>query len=200
MTLFSKKDLNLIESQVIKENVVKKEIKKLIEKEFLDIQKDFLLSFDKHPVTMEIEAGVNSTNISGTLNGIGNLFTYIGFSSGSKPIRPLRQILQKYEIQYHTQKTSVKINIILPTKEEVFAVAPMPWAKGRSWAKGIEKGISGLGNYLVKHQEIEASKSGKAIQTGYQVRSGKFRNTTYISKLLNDYYKEIKKLEKKVFT
>jgi hypothetical protein len=26
----------------------------------------------------------------------------------------------------------------------------MPWAAGRSWAKGIETGISGLGFYLRK--------------------------------------------------
>ena len=76
----------------------------------------------------------------------------------------------------------------------------MPWATGRSWARGIERGISGLGQYLVKSSKIAKSKSGFAIQTDTRVRGGRFSNTSNISALLNNYYKEIQKLEKKTFS
>ena len=49
--------------------------------------------FNNHPVTKELEAGVSAANSSGTLNGYGNLFTFIGFSTGHKPIPPVRNLL-----------------------------------------------------------------------------------------------------------
>ena len=76
----------------------------------------------------------------------------------------------------------------------------MPWATGRSWARGIERGISGLGKYLVKDTRVARSRSGTAIQTKSKVRNGKFSNTSYLSMLLNNYYKDIKNLEKKTFS
>ncbi len=94
----------------------------------------------------------------------------------------------------------MSIQIEVPTKQEVFGATPMPWATGRSWARGIERGISGLGQYLVKSSRIAKSKSGFAIQTDAPVRGGRFSNTSYMSALLNDYYKEIQKLEKKTFS
>ena len=75
----------------------------------------------------------------------------------------------------------------------------MPWATGRSWARGIERGISGLGRYLVSSKNIAKSRSGKAIEVKGRVRGGRFSNTSYLSTLLNDYYKKIQQLEKKTF-
>ena len=132
--------------------------------------------------------------------GIGNLFTYIGFQSGSDPIRLLRKLLKTYEIQYHSRKNYLYVKVEVPTKEEVFAVTPMPWATGRSWARGIERGISGLGQYLVKSNRMGRSRSGYAIETQTRIRGGRFSNRSYISSLLKDYYKNIKKLEKKTFS
>ena len=89
-----------------------------------------------------------------------------------------------------------KINYIveLPTKEQIFEVTPLPYASGRSWAKGIESGISGLGYYLKKRSNV--SRSGFGIQSKNQVRKGvKFRNTKYISSLLKKYEKEFQNLQ-----
>ena len=143
---------------------------------------------------MEISAGVSATNISGTLGGIGNLFSYIGFSAGSQPLTILRALLAQYEIRYHHTKVKTVINITVPTKEEIFKSTPLPWATGRSWAKGIETGIAGLGRYL--HINSPRSRSGKGIQTKGRQRTGRFNNTSYLSSLLNDYYKEIRKIER----
>ena len=103
-------------------------------------------------------------------------------------------MLKKYEIRYHHTKTKTVINITVPTAKEIFKVTPLPWATGRSWAKGIETGISGLGRYL--NIDSSRSRSGKGIQTKKRQRVGKFNNTSYLSFLLNDYYKEIRKIEK----
>ena len=35
--------------------------------------------FDRHPITRELQQGASSTNMSGTLGGTGNLFSFIGF-------------------------------------------------------------------------------------------------------------------------
>ena len=70
----------------------------------------------------------------------------------------------------------------------------MPWATGRSWAKGIETGISGLGYYLLKN--TDSSRSGLGIQSPRKVRKkSKFKNTQYISALIKKYEKEFKNLQ-----
>jgi len=200
MATLSNRDMQIATRQIVKDGLFKKEVKQVIQKEFDIIYKHFLNNFDSHPVTMEIKGGPKARNISKTLGGIGNLFTYIGFDSSSNPIGDLRKILKTYEIHYHPRKNYVSVQIEVPTKEEVFIATPMPWATGRSWARGIERGISGLGQYLVKSSKIAKSKSGFAIQTDTRVRGGRFSNTSYISALLNNYYKEIQKLEKKTFS
>jgi len=173
-------------------------MKRTIEKKVKSAQQILLKNFETHPVTIEIEGGPNANNLSGTLGGIGNLFTYIGFSAGDKPLTALRVLLEKYEIRYHHAKARTTINIKVPTTIELFKATPMPWATGRSWAKGIETGISGLGRYL--YQDSARSRSGKAVQVKGRLRVGKFNNTSYLSSLLNDYYKEIRKIEKKTLT
>jgi len=200
MAKLSDMEVQNLAKQIVKESAFVKEAKATIQKEFFKIQKEFLDAFNNHPVTQEIEAGSSSTNLSKTLGGVGNLFTYIGFSSGDNPIRPLREVLQKYQINYHPRKNFLMASFVLPTKQEIFAATPMPWATGRSWARGIERGISGLGKYLVKDTRVARSRSGTAIQTKSKVRNGKFSNTSYLSMLLNNYYKDIKNLEKKTFS
>ena len=80
-----------------------KQVRASLTNSFVKVYEKFLQDFNSHPVTKEIEAGPNSSNISGTLGGTGNLFTYIGFSSGSKPIEPLRKTLEEYSVRFNYQ-------------------------------------------------------------------------------------------------
>ena len=73
--------------------------------------------------------------------------------------------------------------IDLPSKEEIAKASPVPWAAARSWVIGIEQGLSGLGQYLVKPG---AGRSGNAIEVRGTLRGGKFKNTKYISAILNN--------------
>ena len=197
--ILSTQDRRKINQQAFRDKSVTVYLKSQLEDHFKDIYKEFITSFNAHPVTQEIEGGARSTNISGTLGGVGNLFTYIGFDSGSNPIKPLRNLLETYDIRYNITRDRIQITIEVPTKEEVFLATPLPWAMGRSWARGIERGISGFGEYLVKNTRLARSKSGFAIQTDSKIRGGRFSNTSYMSTLLNNYYKKIKQLENKTF-
>ena len=188
-----------LKQQIAKEPVFTKEINRIVEKEFSTVRNNFLQAFNSHPVTVEIEGGPSASNSSRTLGGIGNLYTYIGFQAGSHPIKSLRKMLEKYSIRYNNLSGGLRTVIEVPTKEDVFSVTPMPWATGRSWARGIERGISGLGQYFVTSASIPQSRSGHAIEVKGKIRSGKFSNVSYMSALLNDYYKAIKKLENKTF-
>lgn len=173
------------------------EIKKLYQKAFQKKKNEMIAEFLNHSVTIEIKGGISANNISGTLGGgNGNLFSFIGFDSGDDPIDPILSLLQQANIDYiNSSKRRINYRINLPTSKEIFAITPMPWASGRSWAKGIETGISGLGYYLRK--STDSSRSGLGVQSPRQVRktNSRFKNTQYISALINKYEKEFQNLQ-----
>jgi hypothetical protein len=175
---------------------VRPEIRKLFQRSFQKKKNEMIAEFLNHPVTIEIKGGVDSTNVSGTLGGgSGNLFSFIGFDSKDDPIDPILKILEQISFDYlNTSTKRINYRINLPSAKEIFAATPMPWATGRSWAKGIETGISGLGFYLRK--ETPNSRSGLGIQSPRKVRKkSKFKNVKYISDLIKRYEKEFSNLQ-----
>lgn len=176
------------------QKVKKKDYQKTFKERFDRIKKDMIKEFNSHPVTIEILSGPTGPNISGTLGGKANLFSFIGFDSSDNPIQPIIEILEKTSYSdAGVSRQGRKFNISLPTTEDIFIATPMPWAGGRSWAKGIESGISGLGYLLNK--STSSSRSGVAIQADKKVRTAKFKNVQYISALLNKYKKKFKELK-----
>jgi hypothetical protein len=150
-----------------------------------DIKKQMIEEFMNHPVTEEIMNGYNSENISNTLGGYGNLFSFIGFDFGDAPVIPIIEILEQTSIIFsRSGRNIITANITLPSAQDIFAKTPMPWASGRSWAKGIESGISGLGFYLNSYGK---GNSNAGIQVESKMRGGRFKNTLYISALINKY-------------
>ena len=100
------------------------------------------------------------------------------------------QIIYKQEIRQ--RGIGVEFEVSLPTAEDIFMVTPLPWASGRSWAEGIERGLSGLG-YLLRKSD---GRSGAAIQSRVKkVRSGRFQNRPYISSLIKRYRKRFENLK-----
>lgn len=195
MTKLDQSDLQQIAQQLVKENIYVQYVYTELQKEIEKIKQEIIEEFENHPVTQEIDAGIQSTNISNTLNGITNLYSFIGFENGDRPLEPIREELKKINLKYTiNSKGELIFNVEFPTAKDIFKVTPMPWAAGRSWAQGIEIGISGLGYYLKKTKN---SRSGLGIQSETQVRSGaRFRNTKYISQLINSYTKKIQDLSK----
>ena len=157
-----------------------------------------LAIFEKHPVTSELESGPRGENISGTLGGYGNLFSYIGFSSGASPIEPLRTYLNRKPRVYRNSKFIKKSNsaefvfrIEIPSFSEMEALAQSPF-EGRSWLRGLERGISGLGYYLhSKTGQLAGSRSGFGLQTENRLRAMTFKPITYMTNILKEFRRGI---------
>lgn len=174
---------------------LKSKFKQVAQKEFKKIKAEMMAEFLGNPVTQEIMEGPQAPNISGTLGGVSNLFAFIGFDAGENPIAPILALLENTTLEYKQEVAAknigVSFNVTLPTAEDIFAITPLPWATGRSWAQGIERGLSGLGYLLRKNK----GRSGAAIQSRVKVRGGKFHNTPYISAFLKKYRKRFEELK-----
>lgn len=163
---------------------------------FEKAKREALTEFENHPVTREIDGESGSSNISGTLSDLDgvNLWNFIGFDkdSSEKPTDPIRKVLSSASFNIQ----GAILSITLPSAEDVFDVTPLPWpgSTGRSWAKGIESGISGL-NYFIRVSRA-SSRSGFGLQSAYKARSGaRFSNRPYISQIINNFKSKVRKLD-----
>ena len=185
---------NALKRQVPK--AVRKGFERETKEKFKTIKEEMITEFLGHPVTREIMEGPSAANISGTLQGVTNLFAFIGFDEGDQPVLPIIALLESTDILYRkevrTKGLGVSFDISFPTAEEIFAITPLPWATGRSWAEGIERGISGLGYLLRK----SGGRSGAAVQSRVnKVRGGRFQNLPYISSFIKKYRKKFEQLK-----
>lgn len=177
----------IIDSQAPK--ILRQDFKKAIIEKVNEVKQQLISEFLSHPVTQEIMAGPNSSNISGTLNGNGNLFAFIGFEKEVDPIKPIMERFEQIMPMFNRDiESGAMFTINFPEPQEIFEITPMPWAMGRSWAKGIETGISGLGYFM--YQSSRASRSGEGVQVKKLNKGFKFKNTPYLSTLLNKYRKQ----------
>jgi len=177
---------------------LKNTFEKTITLQFNNIKRQMINEFLDHDVTKEIKAGPESQNISNTLGGYGNLFSYIGFYEGEDPTDPITELLEKTNIQFSRLIDGGAVwNVYMPAKEDIWEVTPMPWAEGRSWAKGIETGISGLGEYFYTlRREMPNSRSGSGLQLKSKLRrKNRFKNVKYITDLLKKYEKRFSELD-----
>lgn len=189
-----------IANRIKKESAVllKENLEKKVFFAFENIKKDIINEFLQHPVTKEIQDGPFARNTSETLDGYGNLFSYIGFYNGDDPIQPILEVFQKSTIRFSRLiDGGVVWNVFIPAKEDIWEVSPMPWAPGRSWAKGIETGISGIGQYFYSlRKEMPESRSETAIQSKKNIgRKTRFKNVKYISAILANFEKKILSLD-----
>ena len=175
--------------------IARNQVQKLFRAAFQKKKNRMISEFLNDPVTKEIDMGINAKNISGTLGGgSGNLFSFIGFDAGYDPIEPIEEVLLRADFKLvKVTRRTIEFSIFIPEPRDIFAVTPMPWASGRSWAKGIETGISGLGYYLLK--STDASRSGLGVQSPRKIRKkSRFKNTQYITAFIKKYEKEFSNL------
>ena len=170
--------------------------------------KRFKKNVSEHPVSQEIDGGPEEENLSGTLGGYGNLFSYIGFDDGSDPIGEVLVLINEHRLAASSrkrQKGKVKRGfysfkaiefswrVVGMDKSKLFGStrSAVPWM-GKSWLKAIESGISGLGAYLYQEDaNFKNSRSGTAMQTKVQLRSGGYRPISYISTLYNEFTRDL---------
>ena len=165
-------------------------------------KKNLLKNFDRHEITQEINGGPDASNISGTLDGYGNLFSFIGFHTGTQPAIALRQFLDERTrlmptarnvVRSHASRIVSKYRIVYPSFDDIASATPMPW-EGGSWAINIERGISGFSSYL--YQLSDRSRSGRGTQAKVRgsgmsniqrVRGGSYRPAPYLSQIMHQF-------------
>lgn len=181
----------LIQKEIFSNRAVKKMVRDIVEKEVEKEKAIFRQDFESHPVTQELEGEENASNISGTLGGYGNLFSFLGFNKGANPTTPVKLLIQKIILDRNVKTTSngfqIKVNI--PSKEEFAAVSKLPWEGGRSWLLDMERGISGLGAFL--YGRFASSRSGGGIQSKYKYSNRAFRPVKYFSQMYNKFIRRL---------
>ena len=185
---------------VSKSDAYKSHINNVITKKVSMAKVALLEEFNNHPVTEEIEAGVNSSNLSKTLpSGYGNLYTFIGFRYGSNPTNVIRNLLastknlKKIRNKVSKKKIISYVTITTPSENQIKAVSKMPYEGGKSWVYGIERGISGFSHYIYKNYIL--SRSTKGLQSKHKARSGSFKPMYdgYITKILKNFFDRVSK-------
>ncbi len=160
--------------------------------ERLDKAKAELLSqYDQHPVTQEIEGEETASNLSGTLNGYGNLFSFMGFSQGSNPTVAVRNFLKSFIQLKKSSKARgnhIEYRVKMPSMED-FDFAQMPWEGGNSWVRAVEVGMSSFSYYMDKASK--ASRSGKGIQIDNKLRGRSSSGVPYLTQMLNEFRKRL---------
>lgn len=163
-------------------------------------RKETLHAFESHPVTREIERGAAANNLSQTLGGEGNLFSFIGFPNLSRPIDELRNYLNT-SIELNKNPTYIKgrrggeyrFRLRTPRISRIESITPSPW-EGKSWTRGIERGITGLGYYMFSLSGgFNNSRSGTGLQGENKVRALAFRPIKYMTSILQILEKELAK-------
>jgi len=186
-----------IRSKIGRSKALQTRIDKKVETNLSNAKAQYINQFENHPVTKEIESGPDARNLSNTLGGIGNLFSFIGFNKGTNPVLKIKDLIKN---SFYIEKkrptiigSKIKFNyrIRYPGLQELESVSPMPWESGRSWISSIERSISGFGFYMYK--KFNKSRSGTGIQTENEIRSGAFKSTRYMSQIIKDFVINIKK-------
>ena len=177
-----------VEESPIVQFALRKVLEAKIRPLFNQIRQEMLDELENHPITEEINMGPKLNWDSKFLGGYGDLFSFIGFPRSDDPIEPMRKLIRGLRLYSVTSKgLNHKFEVRnFPTQDDIAAVTPLPWANGRSWAIGIENGISGLGRYL--NIEFDKGRSGAGIQikTTKNLR-GAFQPTPYIGTILKNY-------------
>jgi hypothetical protein len=188
-------DYKALNINVGKFKVVRDSALELAESKVDSAKKGFLETFEQDEITKEIEGGESASNSSGTLGGYGNLFSFIGFDSGDKPTEVVKNLIKKIRLIKKSYRKVVSdgaiisFSVFMPSISDFEKSTPIPWATGRSWLLGIERGISGLGYFL---SQSGLGRSGGGAQSENKIRSGSFTATKYFSSMYNDFIKKIK--------
>ena len=180
-----------IQKAVFTNRAVKQAVYNIVQKEIEKEKALFRADFESHPVTQELDGGENASNISGTLGGYGNLFSFLGFNRGANPTAPVKSLIQKISLAGNVQANNngFRFKVNIPSKEDFSAIARLPWEGGRSWLLDIERGISGLGAYL--YGRFNNSRSGSGIQSKYNYSNRSFRNVKYFSEMYSKFLKRL---------
>jgi hypothetical protein len=156
----------------------------------------YISDIQDHLVSKEIDSGPDGENVSSTLDGKENLFAFIGFDAGDKPVDDLTNLIKDNTFldkksTFDTKTFELKFNVFTPSLDEIKNATPLPFERGRSWVKGVEDGISGFG-YYVYGLLFPNSRSGRGIQSKNKVRVTAYKPVKYMTELYSKFIKDLK--------
>jgi hypothetical protein len=192
-------NINSIRTKIKDSKKITEKFDQEVKAKFESSKEIFIKEFENHPVTKEIESGADGSNSSGTLDGKGNLFSFIGFDAGSNPVEALKNYIKESfkiknkGISINDSKIKIDYEIKYPSLEELSSITPMPWEGGNSWVLGIERGISGFSNYMYK--TFNRSRSGKGLQSKKEVRTSSYRPVKYLSTIISKFLISVNKIK-----
>ncbi|MAR21201.1 MAG: hypothetical protein CMD25_04230 [Flavobacteriales bacterium] len=154
-------------------------------------QQMLLQEIDEHEVTQSLENGTKSS----ALGYQANIFEFLGFNRGDKPVEVLRSAYSNFihlkRVPLKKKVSATKINydftVSYPSLTEIYAQTPLPWGGGRSWVRAIEKGGVSNFNFTLANSRFTTSRSGTAIQSKYQVRDFNYKPVPYLSPIINKF-------------
>ena len=154
-------------------------------------QQMLLQEIDEHQVTQSLENGTKSS----ALGYQANIFEFLGFNRGDKPVEVLRSAYSNFihlkRVPLKKKVSATKINydftVSYPSLTEIYAQTPLPWGGGRSWVRAIEKGGVSNFNFTLANSRFTTSRSGTAIQSEYQVRDFNYKPVPYLSPIINKF-------------
>jgi hypothetical protein len=185
---------------------VERKVSSIVYKNFERERKRVINEFENHPVTRELEMGPDAYNVSGTTHGVGNLYSFIGFPRGANPVEPVRKLMMGIKISRRPQKTIISRNkiekvykVYSPGMTDFQAETPMPWETGLSWARGIERGISGFGHFMATNTpgaegfNFSGSRSGGGVEVKRTLTTMGFKPVKYLSLILSNFRRRLAK-------
>lgn len=153
-----------VKNKILDNKITKNKVFNIVNTKFLKEKNRFINEYENHPATQELKSGPSASNISNTLGGYGNLYSYIGFPEGFNPTQNIFSLLNTIKLfkTVQVKREIFTLKAQIPSTNDFSKASRMPWESGRSWLFDIEKGISGLSSYL--YGKFEASRSGRGIQ------------------------------------
>jgi len=191
-------DMNAVLAKAAKNPRVHTHLKQKAREKFQRAKNEVIKNFKESEVTREISAGESSSNISSTLGGYGNLYSYIGFYAGANPLDGITSYLENFNFVGKLTKTILGRTTITQSYsikwfniKTIEALSSMPWESGNSWIRGIEKGISGFSYYM--YGEFVKSRSGKGKQSKKEVDNvAMFTVTRYLPTFIEEARQKFK--------
>lgn len=172
-------------------------------------QQAMVQTFLLHPVTLELKSGPNSSNLSNTISYDGessnaNLFSFFGFVNGEDPTEELERMLTNKIIAVNLggpKDLTYSFKITVPSKNDIEAITPLPWANTLSWAAAIEDGsITNIRKFIPASElpvsvVARYSRSGGGLQIEKLSKNSSFNNRPYVSEIINAFIDKLQQLK-----
>jgi hypothetical protein len=193
-------NFNSVLTKVMKSSQTQNKVSIIAGTRVLEAKKELLNDFNTNEITQEIEGGPNLGESTVLPMGYGNLFSFLGFNEGRKPVSPVRDKLESIGMIKRPQVFGKYwiFKISIPSREELENVSRMDWESGRSWLSAVTKGLSGFSHYIFSLSR-NIGRSGSGIQVKGEtvksdVRSGSeyFGGTSYVFGMLSKFVKKVK--------